>query len=382
MLEHMGLKVISRDPLPWCSRGTATTAVWIHDFGMPHGRRPRDRARPRARHLPRGAGARSGAGEMEDDGFNRLVLRRRARLARGHRSCAPIANICARPRSPSARPIWRTRSPATPRLAALLVKLFRALFDPAGRRRCPKRARGHRRRRSRGARRASPISTKTASSAASSTSSSRPCGPTSSEGGGKGPKPYLSFKLDSRAVDELPLPRPLFEISVYSPRVEAIHLRGGKVARGGIRWSDRREDFRTEVLGLMKAQMVKNAVIVPDGLQGRLRREAPAARPAAARRSMAEVVECYKTLMRGLLDITDNLVGGKVQPPADVVRRDRRRSLSGGRRRQGHGHLLRHRQRRLRRIRLLARRRLRLRRLGRLRPQGHGASPPAAPGKR
>ena len=89
-------------------------------------------------------------------------------------------------------------------------------------------------------------------------------------------KPYVSFKIDSATVDELPLPRPLAEIFVYSPRVEAVHLRGGIVARGGLRWSDRREDFRTEVLGLMKAQMVKNAVIVPGWLKRRLRDQAPA----------------------------------------------------------------------------------------------------------
>jgi len=82
------------------------------------------------------------------------------------------------------------------------------------------------------------------------------------------PKPWLSFKFLSTALDDLPLPRPLYEVFVYSPRMEGIHLRGGKVARGGIRWSDRREDFRTEILGLMKAQMVKNAVIVPVGSKG------------------------------------------------------------------------------------------------------------------
>src|SRR3546814_692187 len=82
------------------------------------------------------------------------------------------------------------------------------------------------------------------------------------------PKNYLAMKYDSAKVDELPLPRPMFEIFVYSPRMEGVHLRGGRVARGGIRWSDRREDFRTEILGLMKAQMVKNAVIVPVGAQG------------------------------------------------------------------------------------------------------------------
>lgn len=135
-----------------------------------------------------------------------------------------------------------------------------------------------------------------------------------------GPKEYVSFKLDSAKIEELPLPRPLVEVFVYSPRAEAIHLRGGKVARGGIRWSDRREDFRTEVLGLMKAQMVKNAVIVPVGSKGGfvVKRPAQGDREAV----MAEVVHCYKTLMRGLLDITDNLVAGAVKPPADVIRHD------------------------------------------------------------
>src|SRR3546814_7078545 len=120
------------------------------------------------------------------------------------------------------------------------------------------------------------------------------------------PKDYLSIKLDSRAVDELPLPRPLVEIWVYSPRVEAVHLRGGKVARGGIRWSDRREDFRTEILSLMKAQQVKNAVIVPVGSKGGFVVKRPPA--SGAREAVpAEGVECYRILMRGMLDITDNI---------------------------------------------------------------------------
>ncbi|WP_029013867.1 NAD-glutamate dehydrogenase [Niveispirillum irakense] len=136
------------------------------------------------------------------------------------------------------------------------------------------------------------------------------------------PKSYVSFKLDSGAIDDLPLPRPWREIWVYSPRVEAIHLRGGKVARGGIRWSDRREDFRTEILGLIKAQIVKNAVIVPVGSKGGFVVKNPPS-PAAGREAlMAEVVECYKTMMRGLLDITDNLKKGEVIPPTDVVRLD------------------------------------------------------------
>jgi glutamate dehydrogenase len=141
-----------------------------------------------------------------------------------------------------------------------------------------------------------------------------------------GVKDYISFKLDSQKLEELPLPRPLVEVFVYAPRVEAVHLRGGKVARGGIRWSDRREDFRTEILGLMKAQMVKNAVIVPVGSKGGfVVKRPPAAGPGGVvdREAMAaEVVHCYKTLMRGLLDITDNLVGGKVVPPPHVMRHD------------------------------------------------------------
>ena len=134
-------------------------------------------------------------------------------------------------------------------------------------------------------------------------------------------KSWLSFKLDPHAIPELPLPRPKYEIFVYSPRVEGVHLRMGHVARGGIRWSDRREDFRTEVLGLMKAQNVKNTVIVPVGAKGGF---VPKRLPANASREdvQREGVECYRTFIRGLLDVTDNIVDGKLVPPPQVVRRD------------------------------------------------------------
>jgi len=133
-------------------------------------------------------------------------------------------------------------------------------------------------------------------------------------------KSYLSFKLDSKAVPDLPLPRPMFEIFVYAPSMEGIHLRAGKVARGGIRWSDRREDFRTEILGLMKAQNVKNVVIVPMGSKGGFVVKNPSSDRAAFQQ---EGIESYKTLLRGMLDITDNLGGdGSIIPPKDVVRRD------------------------------------------------------------
>lgn len=135
------------------------------------------------------------------------------------------------------------------------------------------------------------------------------------------PKKYLSFKFDPTVITELPLPRPLYEIFVYSPRVEGVHLRGAKVARGGIRWSDRRDDFRTEVLGLMKAQQVKNAVIVPLGAKGGF---VPKVMPQKASREeiMAEGIECYKIFIRGMLDLTDNLVDNVIVPPVDVVRYD------------------------------------------------------------
>ncbi|MCQ4084908.1 NAD-glutamate dehydrogenase [Streptomyces sp. RB6PN25] len=136
------------------------------------------------------------------------------------------------------------------------------------------------------------------------------------------PHPYLSMKFDPQAIPDLPAPRPAYEIWVYSPRVEGVHLRFGKVARGGLRWSDRREDFRTEVLGLVKAQMVKNTVIVPVGAKGGfVGKRLPD--PSADRDAwLAEGIACYKTFISGLLDITDNLVGGEVVPPHDVVRHD------------------------------------------------------------
>ena len=135
------------------------------------------------------------------------------------------------------------------------------------------------------------------------------------------PKSYVAFKLDPQTIPDLPAPRPRYEIFVYSPRFEGVHLRFGPVARGGLRWSDRREDFRTEVLGLVKAQMVKNAVIVPVGAKGGfVLKQAP---PASDRDAfLAEGVAVYKQFISAMLDVTDNIVGGSVVPPVDVVRHD------------------------------------------------------------
>ncbi|WNW14170.1 NAD-glutamate dehydrogenase [Pseudomonas sp. DTU_2021_1001937_2_SI_NGA_ILE_001] len=134
-------------------------------------------------------------------------------------------------------------------------------------------------------------------------------------------KSYFSFKFNPRLIPELPKPVPKFEIFVYSPRVEGVHLRFGNVARGGLRWSDREEDFRTEVLGLVKAQQVKNSVIVPVGAKGGF---VPRRLPASGSRDevQAEAIACYRIFISGLLDITDNLKEGALVPPANVVRHD------------------------------------------------------------
>ncbi|WP_299593090.1 NAD-glutamate dehydrogenase [uncultured Microbulbifer sp.] len=135
------------------------------------------------------------------------------------------------------------------------------------------------------------------------------------------PKDYISIKFSPRDIPNIPEPRPEFEIFVYSPQVEGVHLRGGKVARGGLRWSDRLEDFRTEVLGLVKAQNVKNAVIVPSGAKGGfVVRKPPLDNSREA--FIESGISCYKTFIRGLLDITDNLKDGEVIPPQRVIRRD------------------------------------------------------------
>ncbi len=135
------------------------------------------------------------------------------------------------------------------------------------------------------------------------------------------PKQWFSFKFDSAALPNLPRPVPRYEIWVYSPRVAGVHLRGGKVARGGLRWSDRPEDFRTEVLGLVKAQQVKNAVIVPVGAKGGF--VPRQLRPEAGREAVqAEGVACYRIFVQGLLDLTDNIVDGATVAPAQVVCHD------------------------------------------------------------
>ena len=134
-------------------------------------------------------------------------------------------------------------------------------------------------------------------------------------------KNYISYKLNPKKIPEVPLPVPMFEIFVYSPRVEGVHLRGGKVARGGLRWSDRREDFRTEILGLVKAQQVKNSVIVPVGAKGGFFCKQQH-KLEGRDEIMAEGIACYQTFIRALLDITDNYTEEGITNPGKVIRYD------------------------------------------------------------
>ena len=318
VLEHMGLKVVSE--LPYTVHlADQDQTLWIHDFSMVTS----DGAEidvGAVKDKFHEAYARSWFGEMEDDGFNRLVLRagfdwRDVTVIRAYSRFLRQAAI------PFSLAYMEETLGNNWQIAKLLVDLFRTLFDPADRGGAEARAD------------AIVAEIEKTLDTVSSLDEDRILRrflnlvqstlrtnffQRAADGGYK---PYLSLKFDSQAIEDLPLPRPMVEIFVYSPRVEATHLRGGKVARGGIRWSDRREDFRTEVLGLMKAQMVKNAVIVPMGSKGGFVVKRP---PASSGREamMGEVVACYQTMMRGLLDLTDNLVAGAVVPPPDLVRRD------------------------------------------------------------
>ncbi len=314
-LENMGLKVISEEPFEVRTTNNDET-IWIHDF----------EALTRVGAVPdvsavrtefQTALARVVKGEAEDDGFNKLVLG--AGLV--WREVVILRAACKfllQARIPFSQAYMERTLVANPELARLIVRLFAVRFAPDA-----------------SEQRVADLRTDIATALdsvanldqdrilrrfANFVDSTLRTNFYQTDKDGQ-PKGYVSFKIDSRSIEELPEPRPMVEISVYSPRMEGCHLRGGKVARGGIRWSDRREDFRTEILGLVKAQMVKNAVIVPVGSKGGfVCKRLPEVPDRQA--LMDEVVHCYKTLMCGMLDLTDNLAGGDVVPPVDVVRHD------------------------------------------------------------
>jgi len=315
MLENMGLKVL--DEVPYLIEPSDASKVWVDDFGVV---RSDGNAISLAdvREPFEEAFARVWSGEMESDGFNRLVVEaglpwRKIVILRA------LAKYLRQAAIPFSQTYMEETLSANLKITQMIVELFERRFDPEA---ADPAAAG------RVVGRIEKALDNVESldqdriirrfvnlvQAATRTNYYQP-------GADGTPKTYLSIKFDSARIDELPLPRPMAEIFVYSPRMEGVHLRGGKVARGGLRWSDRREDFRTEILGLMKAQMVKNAVIVPVGSKGGFVVKHP---PTEGGRdaALAEGIECYKTLLRGMLDLTDNRVGDKVIPPDSVVRHD------------------------------------------------------------
>jgi glutamate dehydrogenase len=317
VLENMGLRVMDEWPqeitLPDCHR------IWINDFGV----KPvhiDDVDVSQVKEIFQEAFSKIWSGEVENDGFNRLILAgqltwREVSILRAYTKYLRQIGV---PFSQAYVEIVVSRNAG---IAKILVKLFKYYFDPS-------------RQDEAGSIIASlEKSLQTALDAVLSLDEDRilrnlfeviqatlRTNYYQKDKHNK-PKPWLAFKLDPSRITDLPLPRPMYEIFVYSPRVEAVHLRAAKVARGGIRWSDRREDFRTEILGLMKAQQVKNAVIVPAGAKGGfVCKRLPESGDREA--VMSEVVACYQIFMRGLLDLTDNLQNGVVIYPQDVVRYD------------------------------------------------------------
>src|SRR6516162_8939455 len=319
MLENFGLRVISERPYEhsWPEGG----AAWIQDFELEH----RDGLIvdiARVEENFREAFSAAWGGTIENDGFNRLLLV--ADL--GAREIVVLRACCRyllQTGVPFSQAYMERTLAANAVIARNLVRLFQTRFDPAL-------ARG-----TQGERNAASLVAQIRAGLDAVTSldddrilrayltlvqATLRTNFYQSAAGGE-PKSYLSFKLDPEKILELPLPKPKFEIFVYSPRVEGVHLRMGYVARGGIRWSDRREDFRTEILGLMKAQNVKNTLIIPVGAKGGF---VPKRLPTAGSREevQAEVIACYQTFIRGLLDLTDNIVGARIVSPPQVVRYD------------------------------------------------------------
>ena len=317
MLENMGLKVIGEVPFK-VRCGEDRRKVWIHDFGMETVGRV-GIALDQVREAFHDAFHRVWRGAMEDDGFNKLVLHagltaREVIVLRAYSRYLRQAAI------PFSHDYMEETLAKNAKLSRYLVDLFLSRFDPAE---------GDEGRARRLKIRIEQLLEEVSNldedriirrflNAIESTLRTNFF--QAAQGGGE--KSYVSMKFDSRNLEELPLPRPFREIFVYSPRTEGVHLRFGMVARGGLRWSDRREDFRTEILGLVKAQQVKNAVIVPVGSKGGFVVKRPPPADAGRDAFQAEGIACYKTFISGLLDLTDNLKGNKVIPPKQVVRRD------------------------------------------------------------
>src|SRR5829696_8097754 len=312
LFENMGVEVADERPYPIVPR--EGDGVWIYDFGLTYPGAG-DLDAEGVRDSFQDAFVRAWRGEVENDGYNRLVLGA-ALTWREITVLRAIGKYLRQARITFSDRYVEQALVAHPEIARLMIALFQARFDP--------------RRTDREDAEEVAARIEQAIDAVESLDQDLilrmfldviramlrtnyfHTGPSEHA-------PHLSFKLDPSELRWLPQPRPRFEIFVYSPRTEGVHLRGGPVARGGIRWSDRREDFRTEVLGLMKAQMVKNAVIVPVGAKGGF----VVKRPPKRRDDLPEeVVACYETFIRGLLDLTDDIDGGEIVPHPGIVRYD------------------------------------------------------------
>ncbi|HWH01512.1 MAG TPA: NAD-glutamate dehydrogenase [Pilimelia sp.] len=333
VLHSLGVRVI--DERPYEVR-RADGCVYLYDFGLalPEGHLPTAEVRP---HVENAFSA-TWRGEAEVDGFNELVLRagltwRQVVVLRAY------AKYLRQAGAVYSQEYMEATFIAYPGLAALLVSLFETRFAPRGSLSAEDRSLRIKELVTTIGRQLDAVGSLdqdrilraylTLIQATLRTSFYQR---SAAHDGGR-PKPYVAFKLDPQAIPELPQPRPRYEIFVYSPRFEGVHLRFGAVARGGLRWSDRREDFRTEVLGLVKAQMVKNAVIVPVGAKGGFvlkQRPGGAGRGEPAGPTTAtgpgadreEAVACYRQFISAMLDVTDNIVGGRIVPPQQVVRHD------------------------------------------------------------
>jgi glutamate dehydrogenase len=322
MLERLGVRVMGEHNHRLAD---GDTTISLHDFDLraPAGGWAEDAAPHEVAALFEDAFARVFVGEVENDDFNRLVLR----------AGMPAAEVVIlRAYARYCRQIGFALSQATieaalaaqPRIAHMLVRLFNLRLSPGERddAAAASQVKAIEQALERVANLSEDRVLRQLLGLIQATLRTNYWRTGVGHTGAEGPRrSFLALKFDCARVPGLPQPRPLYEIWVYSPRFEGVHLRGGKVARGGLRWSDRPEDFRTEVLGLMKAQMAKNAVIVPVGSKGGfVLKKAP---PASDRDAyLKEGVACYQDYLRGLLDLTDNLVGGQTVPPPLVVRQD------------------------------------------------------------
>ncbi|MEJ5230747.1 MAG: NAD-glutamate dehydrogenase [Geminicoccaceae bacterium] len=316
ILEGLGLEVLSEEPALLTDSDGRVFA--IHDFA----------ARPlvpgevdpdRVRSVFERAFLDVYTGRVENDRFNRLVLARGLEA----REVAILRTYCKywlQLGVPFSQSYIETVVTTNVEAAALLVALFRARFDPTARDRAAECARLEAALAACIDRAGSLDEDRILRAFFEMIRATTRTNWFQRDAATGGPKGHIAIKLDPARVPNVPRPRPAFEIFVYAPWVEGVHLRGGKVARGGIRWSDRREDFRTEILGLMKAQMVKNAVIVPVGAKGGFVLKRP--QGAEPRAQLEDGIHAYRTFLRGLLDLTDNRVGETIVPPPDLVRHD------------------------------------------------------------